>query len=106
MKAPVAKAGNCTPNVHVVFSSNPQAQLADIAKRKDILLGFYYSQAQRQKLATAGRPIEARYVTRNRDDNGMSRLEIHDPMAASDPPRGRAGSRLSNGMSTEAWCTA
>lgn len=101
VKAPVAKASDCTPNVHVIFTADPKAQLGDIARRKDILLGFYYSRAQRQKLATAGRPIEARYVTRNRDDNGMSRLEIHDPLAALDPPRGRAGSRLSNGMSTE-----
>jgi hypothetical protein len=101
VKAPVATAADCKPNVHVIFTPDPKAQLADIARRKDILLGFYYSQAQRQKLATAGRPIEARYVTRIRDDNGQSHLEIHDPRVSADPPTGRAGSRLSNGMSTE-----
>jgi len=99
--APVAKGANCRPNVHVIFSAQPQAQLADIAKRKDILLGFYWNAANLKRLATFDRPIGAWYVTRTRDDSGRGRLEIHDPNAWMDPPAGRAGSRLSNGMSAE-----
>lgn len=99
--APIAEGAACAPNIHVIFTSDPKAQLADIARRKDILVGFYYSRAQLQKLSTFSRPVEARYVTRNRDDTGQSRLEIHDPLSWTDPPRGRAGSRLGSGMSTE-----
>lgn len=99
--APVAKAADCRANVNVIFTAQPQALISDIAKRKDILLGFYYSHAQFQGLSAFDHPIEARYVTRVRDPSGASKLEVHDPTSWLDPPGGRAGSRLSNGMSTE-----
>jgi hypothetical protein len=99
--APIAKAAKCTPNVHVIFSPQPQALLTDIAKRKDILLGFYWNDRDLKRLATFSRPIGAWYVTRTRDDSGRSKLEIHDPTDYLDPRVGRAGSRLSNGMSAE-----
>jgi hypothetical protein len=99
--APVAKAANCQPNVHVIFSPQPQALLADIAKRKDILLGFYWNESNLKRLATFNRPIGGWYVTRTRGQSGESRLEIHDPTDYLNPRVGRAGSRLSNGMSTE-----
>jgi hypothetical protein len=99
--APVAQASDCKPNVHVIFTAEPQALARDIAKRKDILLGFYWNAANLKRLATFSRPVQAWYVTRTRDDSGKSKLEIHDPTSFLDPPIGRAGSRLSNGMSSE-----
>lgn len=101
VRAPLAKAADCTPNVHVIFTTEPQALLTNIAKRKDILLGFYWNQRNLKQLATFKRPIGAWYVTRTRDQFGESRLEIHDPTDWLNPRVGRAGSRLSNGMSTE-----
>lgn len=99
--APIAKAARCAPNVRVIFTTQPQALLTDIAKRKDILLGFYWNDRDLKRLATFSRPIGAWYVTRTRDDSGRSKLEIHDPTDYLDPRVGRAGSRLSNGMSSE-----
>ncbi|HEX3364095.1 hypothetical protein [Phenylobacterium sp.] len=99
--APVAKAVTCQPNVHVIFTTEPQALLADIAKRKDILLGFYWNDANLKRLATFKPPVGAWYVTRTRDQFDESRLEMHDPSDFLNPRVGRAGSRLSNGMSTE-----
>lgn len=99
--APVSKADDCRPNIDVIFSTEPQALISDIAKRKDILLGFYWNSRDLKKLATFSRPVGAWYVTRTRSDSGESRLEIHDPADYTNPRVGRAGSRLSNGMSTE-----
>jgi hypothetical protein len=101
VRAPINKAVGCQPNIDVIFSAEPQAQIADIAKRKDILLGFYWNEANLKRLASFTRPIGAWYVTRTRGQFGDSRLEIHDPTDYQDPRVGRAGSRLSNGMSTE-----
>ncbi|THD51660.1 hypothetical protein [Phenylobacterium sp.] len=108
--APIARAATCTPNVNVVFTPNPQAQLDDIAKRKDVLLGFHFL-AQTKKLTTVDRPIQAWYVTRTRDTTGNSWLEVANPCPANvgdtyvgscgDRPMGRAGSRLGNDMSAE-----
>jgi hypothetical protein len=101
VKAPLSKAGGCTPNVDVIFTTEPQALLTDIAKRKDILLGFYWNETTLKRLAAFKRPIGAWYVTRTRSASGESRLEIHDPTDYQNPRVGRAGSRLSNGMSSE-----
>jgi hypothetical protein len=99
--APVAKRENCVPNVHVIFSTRPQAQMQDIAKRRDILLGFYFDGDQFKRLTAVSHPVEVRYVTRVRDTTGRSYLEIYDPVPWRERPAGRAGSRLGNDMSAE-----
>jgi hypothetical protein len=111
VKAPVDKSPTCTPNVNVVFTPNPQAQLDDIAKRRDILFGFYFK-ADFQKLRTFARPIQSWYLTRARGTDGRDVLELYDPAPCVSSPQGvcdikspavmgRAGSRLGNDMSTE-----
>ncbi|MBS0359941.1 MAG: hypothetical protein JSR98_01065 [Proteobacteria bacterium] len=112
--APVAPAGGCTPNVNVIFSTDPQAQLKDIAKRRDILFGHYF-QAEAKQVATFSRPIQSWYLTRTVGTNGDSMLELKDtprcisseapgtsPCDIQAPPMlGKAGSRLGNDMSSE-----
>jgi hypothetical protein len=107
--APVAAAADCVPNVNVIFTPDPQAQLDDIAKRRDILIGFHFT-AQTKAFTTVNRPIQAWYVTRTRDTTGNSWIEIANPCSANiavdhgpcgDRPTGRAGSRLGNDMSAE-----
>jgi hypothetical protein len=110
VRAPVAKAAACVPNVNVVFTPNPQAQLDDIARRKDVLIGFHYF-SQSKRVTVVNRPIQAWYVTRTRDTTGNSWIEIANPCPANTPvhdngpcgdrPIGRAGSRLGNDMSAE-----
>jgi hypothetical protein len=105
--APVANSGACAPNVHVIFTPTPQAQLDDIAKRRDILIGFHFP-SQLEKLTTVNRPIQAWYVTRTRDTTGNSWIEVDNPVplgatitGPGEKPIGRAGSRLGNDMSAE-----
>ena len=106
--APVAKAADCLPNVHVIFTPQPQAQLDDIARRRDILIGFHFP-SQLKKLTAVNRPIQAWYVTRTRDTTGNSWIEVDHPCPidsfgkppCADRPIGRAGSRLGNDMSAE-----
>jgi hypothetical protein len=105
VRAPVAKAASCVANVHVIFTPQPQAQLDDIARRKDILIGFHFT-SQLEKLTTVNRPVQAWYVTRTRDTTGNSWIEVANPCpwgapGCGDRPIGRAGSRLGNDMSAE-----
>jgi hypothetical protein len=100
--APLAKAADCTPNVNVIFSTEPQAQVDDIYRRRDLLLGFrFHSQVKR--VTAFNRPIQAWYLTRTRDDHGESFLEVENILSAplDERPVGRAGSRLSHGISAE-----
>jgi hypothetical protein len=106
VKAPVDSSPACKPNVDVIFSARPQAQLDDIAKRRDILFGFHFI-ADTKKLSTFSRPIQAWYLTRARDTKGNDVLELLDqaPFAPDQfkypAVMGRPGSRLGNDMSTE-----
>ena len=111
VKAPVDPSPACKPNVNVIFSTQPQAQLGDIAKRRDILFGFYFK-ASFDKIRTFSRPIQSWYLTRAVGTNGRDMLELYDPVPCVSSPfgicdikspavKGRAGSRLGNDMSTE-----
>ena len=73
--APVAAADKCAPNVNVIFSPQPQAQLTDIAKRRDILFGFVLP-SEVKKVAAFSRPIQSWYLTRRVGTQGDSTLEI------------------------------
>jgi len=101
VSAPVAQSANCRPNVHIIFDQAPQELLTDIAKRKDILLGFYWNDRQLKEISTFKRSIGSWYVTRILDQSDVSRLEIHDPAAHLDPPHGRAGSRFGSDMRSD-----
>jgi hypothetical protein len=99
--APLAKAADCTPNVNVIFSAEPKAQIDDIYKRRDILMGFRF-RSQIKHVTTFDRPIQAWYLTRTRDDHGESFLEVENALISwVEKPTGRAGSRLSHGVSAE-----
>jgi hypothetical protein len=114
VKAPVADPATCTPNVDVIFSIRPQAQLTDIAKRRDVLFGFYFK-ANAKQVATFSRPMQSWYLTRAVGTDGGEILELNDgapcvgtgapgafPCDIKAPPlKGRAGSRLGNDMSSE-----
>lgn len=112
--APVDPSPACAPNVNVIFSATPQAQLNDIAKRRDILFGFHFV-ADTKTLATFSRPIQSWYLTRTVGTDGVSVLELNQgamftqqmagdaPVSngGATPAVGRAGSRLGNDMSSE-----
>ncbi|MBS0331379.1 MAG: hypothetical protein JSS35_01305 [Proteobacteria bacterium] len=112
--APLAAAANCTPNVNVIFSTRPQAQLTDIAKRRDILFGLV-SPVQAKTASVFSRTIQSWYLTRTVDTLGNSMLELYDPTPCvgsgapgafpcdvkAPPVMGKAGSRLGNDMSSE-----
>jgi hypothetical protein len=98
--APVASAADCVANVHVIFTPTPQAQLDDIARRKDILIGFHFA-SQQKSVTTVSRPIQAWYVTRTRDLTGNSWIEVPIPCDHCERPMGQAGSRLGDEMGAE-----
>lgn len=110
--APIAKAADCTPNIHVIFTSKPQALLDDVAKHNAVMLGFHF-QAQLKRLTSFERPIQAWYMTDTVDARGTSWLDGVNPAPvdttdfvgpfqdnrASNGPDGRAGSRLGEDLS-------
>ena len=61
--APVAKAGQCQPNVEVVFTEDPQDLVDRLEKRSGgEILGFHYANETRA-LSRVTRPVHAWYMT-------------------------------------------
>jgi len=112
VRAPLDRSPKCQPNVNVIFTPDPQAQLDDITKRRELLLGFHWA-AQLKETATFSRPIQSWYLTRSVGTDGQSVLELNHGSVFMDggagggainiggSVTGRAGSRLGADMSSE-----
>lgn len=91
-----AKAGACTPDVYVVFTTEPQTLMNNVAKTQPQLLGFHEPQ-EVPKLKTIDRPVQAWYVTATA---GLDRVEtVVDDMWHT-LPAGELNTRLRTGMSS------
>jgi hypothetical protein len=90
--APVDQSDLCKPNVEIIFTTEPQKLLDNVAQDHETLLGFHWY-AQLKKLATFDRPIQAWYVTATTDKSGAETiddqreiLDGHSPSAGLDNP--------------------
>jgi hypothetical protein len=88
--APVADP--CKKNVEIVFTSDPQAFIDDVAKKKPMTLGYHFLH-QIEAMAKVTKPIQTWYVTAT---SNLLETYIDDPYHP--PPSGRPGSRLSHGQ--------
>jgi hypothetical protein len=68
--APVDERSPCKHNIEIIFTTEPQKLLDEVARDHDILLGFHWT-AQTKKLATFSNPLAAWYVTATTDRAGV-----------------------------------
>ena len=73
--APVNTEADCTPNIHIVFTTTPQDLLDDVNKNNQHYLGYFSSVAQKNTLATVTKPIQAWYATESTDNRGRRHLD-------------------------------
>lgn len=103
--APHQAAEQCTHNVEVLFTTEPQKILDEVVKRNSALLGFHYSH-QAKALATFSRPIQGWYVTSTRGCSGREAMDEALPLPdlpgipLGPVPGGCLGSRLVTGQSS------
>jgi hypothetical protein len=83
---------DCSPNVTIVFTTEPQAVLDSIRAENPLYLGAHFIN-QRDRLATMTRPIQGWYVTAT---SNHLQTAIDEPMR--DPLSGATGSRLTHGL--------
>jgi hypothetical protein len=65
----------CKPNIHIVFTTAPQALIDNIKKKQPEFLGYFDNTAQRDALATVSRPIQAWYLTETKDLYGQAEVD-------------------------------
>ncbi|MBL8551650.1 MAG: hypothetical protein JNJ73_16810 [Hyphomonadaceae bacterium] len=92
--APASNDENCTPNIRIVFTPEPQALLDRVRADAPHLLGYHFIH-RRPALATVTMPVQAWYATAT--SNGLETIIDH-PMSR--PPNGTLGSRLTTGLQT------
>ncbi len=73
--APVNASAACTPNIEIVFTTTPQALLDNVRRHQAEFLGYAESSAQKDRLATVTRPIQAWYTTETKDMHGMGTID-------------------------------
>jgi hypothetical protein len=73
--APVNGQESCKPNIEIVFTTSPQPLLDNIRKNDEAFLGYADNSAQRDKLATVVRPIQAWYTTATKDLRGNTHVD-------------------------------
>jgi hypothetical protein len=73
--APVNASQSCTPNIEIVFTKIPQELLDNVREHQPEYLGYAQNGAQREKLATISRPVQAWYTTQTKDRKGMKRID-------------------------------
>lgn len=79
----VGKAG-CRANIEIVFTDRPQAMMDHVARKAEILLGYYHRHdGARLKMVT--RPIQAWYIT------GVRMADGHELMADPENQTGGCG---------------
>jgi hypothetical protein len=73
----------CKPNVLIIFTTEPQRLMDDVAARKPRLLGFQYI-ANIPKVKTMDHPIQAWYVTGSQGTGGVETDDIwaHYPIGS------------------------
>jgi hypothetical protein len=101
--APTKRAGNCTPNVAIVFSPQPQEQLNYIASNARGYLGY---SEHPQELGSFTHPIQAWYVTGTRSVNSAAAVLVDSHLSSCDRDSlnclfGEAGSLLGSALRSE-----
>ena len=67
---------DCTPNIEIVFTTDPQGLMNTVRKERPQLLGFAYNTRQMDELAKVTRPIQAWYTTQTRDLRGNRTIDL------------------------------
>ena len=85
-----ALPAGCLPNIEIVFSTQPQRVLDNIAARREVLLG--YDHRFSKTLKTVSRPIQAWYVTATVGGGGPNAGAVFSASdSASDHPGSNGG---------------
>jgi hypothetical protein len=97
--APVSDKNPCTPNVEVIFTTEPQKLLDGVASDHEPLLGFHWT-SQTKRLSTFTGPIQAWYVTATTDAAGVETVDDQREIFNGTAPSPGLGSRISGGTSS------
>ena len=92
---PVERIGECSPNVSILFTTEPQKQLDWVSQNASVLLGFHYA-SQARRIGTFSGTVRAWYVTATRNEDGLESIDSEFGQIVGGP----AASRLTSGVSS------
>jgi len=100
--APVDASETCKANVDIVFTTKPQALLDTIRAKDPVMLGYYDSSEQADRLAKVNYVIQAWHATQTVDLRGNTVIDSRNATNSGSAMGSRAqnstGSRLGDGL--------
>jgi len=100
--APVDPNETCKGNIDIVFTTKPQALLDGIRAKEPVMLGYYSSSEQADRMAKVSYVIQAWHATQTADLRGNvlidSRYAENSGSAMGSRAKSSTGSRLGDGM--------
>lgn len=100
--APVDAGETCKANVEIVFTTKPQALLDTIRAKDPVMLGYYDSTDQADRMAKVNHVIQSWHATQTVDLRGNTVIDSRNAMNGTNAMGSRAqnstGSRLGDGL--------
>lgn len=100
--APVDASETCKANIDIVFTTKPQALLDTIRAKEPVMLGYYDSNDQADRMAKVNYVIQAWHATQTVDLRGNTVIDSRNAMNGTSAMGSRAqnssGSRLGDGL--------
>jgi hypothetical protein len=92
--APVNPDENCKANIDIVFTTNPQALLDSVRAKQPVMLGYFQSSAQADRMAQVNHVIQGWHAIQSVDLRGKTEVDnmyTNSALAVT-------GNRLGNGL--------
>lgn len=100
--APVNASETCRSNIDIVFTTKPQGLLDTIRAQQPVMLGYYDSDEQADRMAKVNYVIQAWHATQTVDLRGNATFDNRNGISGAAPMGARAlistGSRLGDGL--------
>ncbi len=99
--APVDSSDSCRSNIDIFFTTKPQALMNDVRDKQPVMLGYFDSTAQAEKMAVVSHVIQAWHATQTVDLRGNVLIDSRHAgqgNALSANATASTGSRLGDGL--------
>jgi hypothetical protein len=99
--APVDADDACKSNIDIVFTTNPQGMLDTVRHSRPVMLGYFDSSAQADRMAVVNHTIQAWHATQSVDLHGQKVIDIRNPTSITTSGinmMSSTGTRLGDGL--------
>ncbi len=96
--APVNPSETCKSNIDIVFTAKPQALMDAVRAKDPVMLGYFDSSSQADRMAIVSRPIQGWHATQSVDLRGKTLVDSRYANGDNSSALAITGNRLGDGL--------